>query len=193
MTVRCPVGCCHPKTGLAVEVEAVGRVCSRHYGKLSTGMASALSYARRTDTGLEKQLREAVTEARDNDDLWARFVVVDDTSVERFDVFGKAVERWHDLREDNPGAKLISGALGVELDRDMIRAWCPHRVLLPTGDLDAVGAGTSLRRAVDAARQRIREFGLLKALRVVNSWTDEELTWQAALDTLDRTEARGVS
>lgn len=111
----CPVGCCVPEIGRAVQVEEHGQLCSRHRKSVGAAQLRKLDRARkRRAVELESLLTEAVELARQNDHHWAPWLIVW--------TFIKGA-RWH--RSDRGEVR------GVEKHFD------GHRALRRALDLDA--------------------------------------------------------
>jgi len=191
---RCPVHCCDPRTGLALEVPEQGAFCRRHWEKLSGPLQHQLEGARQRGKTNEVLAitAEAVKEARANDTKWFARLVVDRGRVEGFERWDAAVQRYWTLREQGHGPALISGVTGEVATDDRIRLLCPHEVcsgerVLASSDHPGRPDGISpLHWAIAVAHREHQHAWPAGAVEVVNQFTGEVIGWDEAASIVER-------
>jgi hypothetical protein len=193
----CPVGFCDLRSSaLPIEVPERGRLCVRHWPKLSGPMMRSLTLARRRgQRELEKVLREAVTEARAHDTHWHRWAVVERGRIEGFDLWRSAVCRLFTLLDEGLAPALVSGTNGRLITTAEARAYTPHTVVACDGEVLASSGDEPERRKASTSSPLAWALGLAGSRHsdgrapvwpggeppsVVNDWTGEELPYAEA-------------
>jgi hypothetical protein len=185
----CPVGYCHPRTAESVTVSSTGEICKRHFDLLSVPMRRQLGSARKRDEAeSEKVLEQAVIEARNHDDHWAPFVILDRERVEPFEKFEPLVRRYFALVDEGLAPAVIGIRSQQFLGAEELRSYSPHTVVDVDGNV--IGSGRNINDAITAAFKRCFNNATARSSwprgekpTVINGWTGERLDWRRACFT----------